>query len=131
MIKPNKEEFETLVNKKLNSIDEIKIEANKVIKKFGMHIICVSLGGDGAFITDGNESFFAPPVKNIVVKGTVCAGDSMVAGLVTAFVEKLPLKEAFKRAVASATSCVMQGSSSVVSKETLDEIIDRVEVNKI
>mgnify|MGYP001077452096 CR=1 FL=1 len=74
----------------------------------------------------GNESFFAPPVKNIVVKGTVCAGDSMVAGLVTAFVEKLPLKEAFKRAVASATSCVMQGSSSVVSKETLDEIIDHV-----
>lgn len=131
IIKPNKDEFETLTNKKLNSIEEIKNEALKMIKKFNIKIICVSLGGDGAFITNGDISLFAPPVENIVVKGTVSAGDSLVAGLVTSIVEDLPLKNAFKRAVAAATSCVMQGASAVVSKELLEGIIDRVIIREI
>lgn len=131
IIKPNKDEFETLAHKKLNSIEEIKNEAAKMVKSFGLDAICVSLGGDGAFITDGELSLFAPPVKNIVVKGTVCAGDSLVAGLVTSLAEKLPLKEAFRRAVAAATSCVMQGASAVVTKELLDAVVDRVEISEI
>lgn len=131
IIKPNKDEFETLVNKKLQSKEEIKKEAIKIINTFGIKIICVSLGGEGAFISDGKESFFAPTVKNIVVKGTVCAGDSLVAGLVTGLAQNMKLKDAFRRAIASATSCVMQGASSVVSQELLNDIIDRVEINEI
>ena len=131
IIKPNKDEFELLANKKLNSLEEIKTESLKMVKLFDLKIICVSLGGEGAFITDGKVSYFAPPVKNIVVKGTVCAGDSLVAGLVTAIAENLPLKDAFKVAVAAATSCVIQGASAVVSKELLDGLIDRVEINEI
>lgn len=131
LIKPNRDEFCSLINKTIDSIDDFKSEAIKLIHEKGIKIICISLDSQGALITNGEESYFAPPVKDIIVKGTVCAGDSMVAGLVTGLYNELSLKDAFQRSVASATACVIQEASSVVTNELLMEILPRVEIQSI
>ena len=40
----------------------------------------VSMGGDGALLTDGKRAYFAPPLK-VKVRSSVGAGDSMPAGI--------------------------------------------------
>ncbi|OHS97378.1 1-phosphofructokinase [Tritrichomonas foetus] len=129
MIKPNKDELIALVGHDLKNIEEIKNAAIDLVNQ-GIEIVCVSLGHEGAIITDGKASYFAP-VVHVQVKGTVCAGDSMVAGLCVGFSEGLSLKEAFRKGVAAATACVMQEGSQVVTKELLEQVINRVEIQDI
>lgn len=130
MIKPNKYELETYLGHSLKSLKEIKEAAISFIEK-GIQIVSVSLGGEGALITDGRETFFSPPIKNIEVKGTVGAGDSMVAGLCAAFIKGLSLKECFRYSVASATACVIQDGTLTVTKCLLDQMLDKVEIEVI
>lgn len=127
MLKPNIFELETLVGHKLSSHTEILEVAKSFIAK-GIQIVCVSMGEDGAIVTNGTESYFADSIKDITVRGTVCAGDSMVAGFATAFVDKLSLRDAFIRGVASATACVVQEGSAFVTRDLMNEMIPKVVV---
>lgn len=126
MIKPNLFELETSVGRSLSSIEEIKKAAIEIIDR-GVSIVAVSLGGEGAFICNGRESYFAPRV-DVVVHGTVAAGDCMVAGLSVGLVRGLPLKELFRMGVASATACVMQEGTGLVTIPVLNEVIGKVDV---
>lgn len=130
MIKPNKDELEGLCGRKLENVTEI-LDAAKEIVTRGVEIVCVSMGSEGALVTNGRESFFSPVIRDLVVRGTVCAGDSMVAGFAAAFIDGLNLRDSFIRAVASAGACVMQEGSAVVTKELMDQLIPRVEIQNL
>ena len=51
----------------------------------------MSMGGDGALLTDGKRAYFAPPLK-VKVRSSVGAGDSMTAGICMALESGLSLK---------------------------------------
>ena len=131
IIKPNLSELETAFNIKLDSIDKVKKTAINIINEYGIEIVCVSMGSQGALITNGKETFFSPPVENIVVKGTVCAGDCLVAGIATGYALNLPIHDIFARGIASATACVVQGNSQVVTKSLLEEILPKVKIQAV
>ena len=78
MIKPNRFELETMTGGPLKSLSDIRRAAMRYID-MGVEVVAVSLGADGALITDGDSTLYAPRM-NIEVKGTVGAGDAMVAG---------------------------------------------------
>ncbi|KAH0791186.1 1-phosphofructokinase [Histomonas meleagridis] len=130
MIKPNKEELELLIGKKLNSLNEIKDAALDLVHH-GIEIVCVTLGSEGAICVTMEECLFAPAVSNINVKCTVCAGDSFIAGFCVGVVNNLSKKECFKMAVAAATAAVVQSGSAVVTKELMNEFLNRVEIRNI
>ena len=75
MIKPNRYELETMIGRPLDGITDIREAALRYID-MGVQVVSVSLGADGALITDGSETLFAPRM-NIEVKGTVGAGFRM------------------------------------------------------
>lgn len=126
-VKPNLYELEQYIGHKLNNLDEIKKAALQIVES-GVEIVCVSMGKDGAMITNGSETFYAPGVEGIEVKSTVCAGDSMVAGLCYGLVSGHNLKESFAYGVAAATGTVTLEGSQIATKPILDSMLCKVKV---
>ena len=129
MIKPNRYELESMIGRPLERISDIREAALRFIDK-GVAVVAVSLGADGALITDGSETLFAPRM-NIEVKGTVGAGDAMVAGLVAGFMEDLELEQCFRMGVACAgTRCITEGYKTI-DKTVYKAFMDMVKVERV
>ena len=93
-------------------------------------MVAVSLGADGALITDGDETLFAPKLT-LELKSTVGAGDSMVAGLACGFIGDNELEEAFRMGVACASArCTTEGYR-VIDKNLYREFLSRVEIERL
>jgi 1-phosphofructokinase family hexose kinase len=109
LVKPNRYELELLTGEKLESTGDILRAAVSIVER-GARVVAVSLGAEGALITDGAESFAARAL-DVPVRSTVGAGDSMVAALTAGFHEGKSLAEAFRTGVAcSAAACMTEGT---------------------
>lgn len=109
MIKPNRFELEQLIGEKIVTLNDIKAASLKLIQK-GIGVVAVSMGADGAFITDGKSSYFCKAYR-INVRSTVGAGDSMVAALTHSLSCGETLLDAFASGVAaSAAACLVEGT---------------------
>ena len=129
LIKPNRYELELMTGCRLNSLGEIRDAAHKFID-MGVQVVAVSLGEEGALITDSDQTLYAPRM-NIEVKTTVGAGDSMVAGLTTGFIGENSLEDTFRMGVACATARCMTDASKVVDKTVYKALLDMVQVERI
>lgn len=129
MIKPNRYELEMMTGTRLDSIPELKKAALSFIDA-GVEVVAVSLGSGGALITNGDETLFAPRM-NIEVKGTVGAGDAMVAGLAAGFMAEHDLEETFRMGVACAsTRCVTEGYRTI-DKTVYRAFMDMVKIERV
>ena len=129
MIKPNRYELETMIGRPLNGVGDIKDAALRYID-LGVEVVAVSLGADGALITNGEETLYAPRV-NLDVKGTVGAGDAMVAGLAAGFMAECELEECFRMGVACAsTRCVTEGYKTI-DKTVYKAFLDMVKIERV
>lgn len=63
----------------------------------GAKLVVIKLGADGAYFDDGTEQAYVPgcPVEKVV--DTVGAGDGFAVGVISALLEKLPLRRAVER----------------------------------
>ena len=129
MIKPNKAELEQYVGKSLDTPEACLAEALKLVQK-GIHVVCVSMGGDGAIITNGMQAYYAPPVK-VRVNSTVGAGDSMVAGICKGIEEGENLRECLAMGVAAATACVLNNGTSLPDAEMYSSMLARVQIEQM
>ncbi len=129
MIKPNRFELESMTGSRLATTEEIKRAALKYID-MGVEVVAVSLGADGALITDGHETLYAPRM-NIEVKGTVGAGDAMVAGLVAGFMGDLDLHEAFRMGVACASTRCMTEGYKAIDRTVYKAFLDMVKIERV
>ncbi|MBQ2955052.1 MAG: 1-phosphofructokinase [Clostridia bacterium] len=129
LIKPNQYELELLVGRPLSSLDDIKGAALDLIDR-GISIVAVSMGGDGAMITDGTQCIYAPRL-NVEVRSTVGAGDAMIAGLTAGCLAELPLEEIFVKGVACATASVMTEGTQLIEKAAYKSLIPEVEFKLI
>ena len=107
LIKPNRFELETMVGRELRSLADVRDAALKYIDR-GVSVAAVSLGADGALITDGAETLFAPRLA-VEVKSTVGAGDAMVAGLACGVIGDCGLEEMFRMGVAGRHGALRYG----------------------
>ena len=81
LIKPNNHELGELFGVTLNSDDEIERYARK-LQEMGAVNVLVSMAGDGAMLIDEYGKMHRCGVCKGVVKNSVGAGDSMVAGFI-------------------------------------------------
>lgn len=124
LIKPNIDEMEYLLGKKIENIDEIIKYAQKIIGN-GVSNVMVTLGGDGGLFIN-KRSIYRGEIPKIKIENTVGSGDSSIAGVIYGLSKGLTFKESFRYALAC-------GSSNAMLKNTGDIILDDVEklLNKI
>ncbi len=126
MIKPNRYELEVLGGKSLSSIETVAEEARK-LQKAGVDFVCVSLGGEGAVLTDKDNSYQAPAPK-IRVRCTVGAGDAMLAGLIAALAENRSTGEALSLGLACGSAAVTQPGTMLFETQNLGALQDDIKV---
>lgn len=81
LIKPNNHELGEMFGVELKTNEEIAEYAQK-LKDMGARNVLVSMAGDGALLIDENGKIHICGVCKGVVKNSVGAGDSMVAGFI-------------------------------------------------
>ena len=128
LIKPNDYELGLLAGKPVETLEDVK-EAALACCRGGVHLVAVSLGSRGAFLTDGVRCLFAPAVE-VEVRSTVGAGDSMVAG----FLHGLHLGEdlcgIFRRGVAAGTAAVTTEGTQLLRRDVYEAMLPRVEIRE-
>jgi len=87
VIKPNILELTELVGQPLDD-DAAIVAAARDLRRRGIELVAVSMGGKGAVFVDGDGAVHAMPPK-VAIKSTVGAGDAMVAGIVQASSQRL------------------------------------------
>ena len=127
LVKPNNHELGDIFGVKLENLDEIEKYAREILAKGAQHVI-ISMAGDGALLVTKDGAYFAKPIKGIV-KNSVGAGDSMVAGFTGEFVRSGNAVEAFKWGVACGTATTFSDDLAVAA--FINETYEKVEVEKI
>ena len=130
MIKPNIHELETAFQVTLSSTDEIVRFSRELIRTYQIRSVLVSMGAKGALLITDEECFHAGPV-DVVVKSTVGAGDSMIAGMLYGIEQGLPLQEAFGYAAACGTLAVTKEGTQSFSLEEVKQMYEKVVVTKV
>jgi len=130
MIKPNLHELETAFGVKLESTDKIILFCRELIKNYQIRLILVSMGAKGALLITEEECFYSSPV-DVVVKSTVGAGDSMIAGMLFGIEQGLSLEEAFGYATACGTLAVTKEGTQSFSLEEVKQMYKKVIVTRI
>ena len=129
LIKPNRYELEMLTGEKLDTIDKICAAAGKIADG-GVSVVAVSMGAEGALITDGGRFWHTPGLR-VEVRSTVAAGDSMMAGLACGFVRGLDLPEAFRLGVAAASARCMTAPDRLIRAADCEALAKRIEIREI
>lgn len=127
LVKPNNHELGDIFGVKLEKLDEIEKYAREILAKGAQHVI-ISMAGDGALLVTKDGTYFAKPIKGIV-KNSVGAGDSMVAGFTGEFVRSGNAVKAFKWGVACGTATTF--SDDLATADFINKTYEKVEVEKI
>ena len=127
LIKPNNHELEEMFNVKLNNIDDIITYAKK-LQEMGARNVLISMGKDGAIlVTENNEVFISNVAKGKVVN-SVGAGDSMVAGFISGYLNSNSYEDALKLGSASGSATAF--SSDLATKEFIDKLIKEINIER-
>lgn len=129
LIKPNLEELERTLGKKIKSKEDMFSCCNELIQK-GTKTVLLSLGKQGAVITDGKRYFHCKSV-NVAMNSTVGAGDGMVAAATNALVQGATLQDILKCGVAAGTAAVTSPHSISFQREKYEEILSALSVKEI
>ncbi len=104
------------------------VELAQQLQREGARNVLVSMGGSGAFLlTEGRELYFANACCGRTVN-TVGAGDSLVAGFLTGFMQSGDFGRALQMGVAA--GCATAFSDWLGSGELTMELMEQIRVEK-
>jgi 1-phosphofructokinase len=113
LIKPNHHELAEMFNVELKDDKDI-IKYGKKLQEMGAKNVLISMAGDGAILLPENGEAIKREVPKGILKNSVGAGDSMVAGFLCGYLKNNDIDEAFKMGIAT-------GSASAFSDELATE----------
>jgi 6-phosphofructokinase 2 len=112
LIKPNISELCKLLNVPSLATNEVDDAAEQLVSNGYAKVIAVSMGGDGAWIVSNSEKHFVKAPK-VVVKTTVGAGDSMVAGITYMLHKNEGLQNAIRFGVCCGSAATMNAGTEL------------------
>ncbi len=127
LIKPNKQELAEIFDTQIDGVDEI-IKYAKKLREMGALNVLVSMAGEGAVLLDENgESHVCKACKGTVIN-SVGAGDSMVAGFLSATdgVTKSERDYEFALKLGSAAGGATVFSSGLARAEDIFELLKQL-----
>ena len=122
-IKPNETELEILAGSPMTTREEIEKGAQLMLDK-GVKNVVVSLGGDGIFFKNAEESAFIP-TKKVKAVDTTAAGDSFTAGFAISLSKGMAVKDAIAYGQA-VSGIVVQRKGAQSSIPTAEELADLI-----
>lgn len=123
LIKPNHHELAEMFDVTLNSDEDI-IKYGKKLQEMGAKNVLISMAGDGAiFLPEGGEAIKREVPKGIL-KNSVGAGDSMVAGFLYGYLKNNDLDEAFKLGIATGSASAF--SEELATKEEVENLLKQM-----
>ena len=129
LIKPNKDEAEQALGVKIESREEA-VAAAEALRERGSESVLLSLGGEGAILACSSGVYFAAAPR-VEVLSTVGAGDSSLAGYLSAAAEGLGNGERLRRAVAFGSSaCLLRGTAAPRPSD-IAHLLEKTAVEKI
>jgi len=124
-MKPNYEELCEMLDLDAKDLHDLKEVARSVIAKFGIEILLVSMGANGASIVT-NDQFFHIAAPKVPVKSTVGAGDSMLAGAIYAISKGFPLKTVLKWGVSCGTATTMNEGTGLFQADEVEKVMNLI-----
>ena len=103
LIKPNNIELAEMFNVTLNSHEDIVTYAKK-LQEMGAENVLISMGKDGAILVANDGTIVHSPVPKGKLVNSIGAGDSMVAGFLTGYIETGKFEDAFYMGVCTGSA---------------------------
>jgi 6-phosphofructokinase 2 len=129
IIKPNRHELERLVDRSLETTEQI-LQAAHEVQDYGIDTVLVSMGAKGMLLVARHNAIKATPPK-VEIVNTIGAGDSSVAGLVYGLVKNLKPAEALACAVAAGAATVIRPGTALCTRKDFNELLGQVKVENI
>lgn len=124
-IKPNQHELGDIFNVTLNTQEEV-IPYALELKKMGAVNVCVSMGGKGAILVADDDNVYKAKAPDGILKNSVGAGDSLVAGFLSGWIEKKDYEYAFRKGVATGSASAF--SERLATNGEVNDLIGKVTI---
>lgn len=124
-IKPNQHELGDIFNVTLNTQGEV-IPYALELKKMGAVNVCVSMGGKGAILVADDGNVYKAKAPDGILKNSVGAGDSLVAGFLSGWIEKKDYEYAFRKGVATGSASAF--SERLATNGEVNDLIGKVTI---
>lgn len=124
-IKPNQHELGDIFNVTLNTQEEV-IPYALELKKMGVVNVCVSMGGKGAILVADDGNVYKAKAPDGILKNSVGAGDSLVAGFLSGWIEKKDYEYAFRKGVATGSASAF--SERLATNGEVNDLIGKVTI---
>ncbi|MDF2609555.1 MAG: fructose-phosphate kinase [Lachnospiraceae bacterium] len=123
LIKPNNHELGEMFGVTLSTKDEVIFYAKK-LKEMGAVNVLISMAGEGAILVCEDGKVYDSPAPKGKVVNSVGAGDSMVAGFITGYLENGSYYEAFKMGLATGSASAF--SPKLATKQEVLELLKTI-----
>ena len=124
LIKPNNHELGEIFGVELSTREEVVPYAKKLQEK-GARNVLVSMAGEGAVLIDENGCVYMSEAPKGKVVNAVGAGDSMVAGFVAGYLEKMNYEYAFHKGLAAGSASAF--SEQLATKAEVEALLSKIE----
>ncbi len=121
LLKPNQRELGQLVDREIESDQDARDAAHRLIDRGKVHAMMVSLGRGGVMLVtrEGEHRINAPTVK---IRSKIGAGDSTVAGTVLALQRGESLPDAARFGVACGSAAVMTEGTQLCRRDDAERL---------
>lgn len=127
MIKPNRDEIESLLGIRVSGYEDVLRSARELREKYNIPWVVISLGKGGAVLASDEGICRAEPPELAAVN-TVGCGDSMVGAFAVAMEQKLTAQEALHYAVAVSAASAMSPYTGHFDPAVFEKIREDVTV---
>lgn len=129
MVKPNLRELEEFACENIRTKKDMIRCAFKMLDS-GVENVLVSMGADGAILTNGSKHYFCKSAS-VAVNSTVGAGDSMVAAVCTGLLRGDNMPELLHSAVSAGTASIATSGTNLFYRDKYEEIYAKVFVEEL
>ncbi|MBP3591719.1 MAG: 1-phosphofructokinase family hexose kinase [Clostridia bacterium] len=118
LIKPNREEAERALGVSIDGIEDAAHAARSLQEK-GIENVLLSLGSEGAILA-AKEGVYHATAPKVEVLSTIGAGDSTIAGFLSAVAEGFEKEKCLLRAVAyGSAACLLEGTAPPLPEDVV------------
>lgn len=128
LVKPNLEELQETLGREFRDKNEMLAGCRELLNR-GAKTVLLSLGKDGAIITNGTKNYYCKSM-NVAVNSTVGAGDGMVAAAATMMEKGADLQDVLRAGVAAGTATVTTFGTISFMKSKYEEIFESLRVTE-
>jgi 1-phosphofructokinase len=124
LLKPNNHELSDICNAPVNTHEEA-LHYAKVLQEKGARNVLVSMAGQGAVLAAEDGTVMTADAPKGILKNSVGAGDSMVAGFLAGYIAEGNYADAFRKGVCTGSASAF--SDYLATKEEVNNLISKNE----